>query len=277
MRPPVDKTRSRLRVELRQEQTMPMKLGRRPRTFNPAVPHLSAVRLMLGAPLPVPPPTCDYRKGTTAWGMMDNDQLGDCTCAAAYHALQVWSLDAEPEELTEPDADVLAFYERFGYVPGNPNTDQGANEQDVLTSWLTKGLPRGPKGVQAESLVAFVEVDPRNHTDVMLTIAECGVAYIGFNVPSALMANAPNIPTLWDTPAGGDIDGGHAVVLCGYDAVGPYVISWGSNYQMTWAFFDAYVDEVYALADKAWIASTGVSPFGLSLSDLQAQMAALKQ
>src|SRR5215831_17287905 len=42
--------------------------------------------------LPPPPASCDWStKDSPAWGMMDNDTLGDCTCAAMGHAIQVWT------------------------------------------------------------------------------------------------------------------------------------------------------------------------------------------
>src|SRR5580658_8869232 len=35
--------------------------------------------------VPPPPASCDWTKGVTEWGMMLNDALGDCTCAAIGH------------------------------------------------------------------------------------------------------------------------------------------------------------------------------------------------
>jgi hypothetical protein len=44
---------------------------------------------------------------------------------------------------------------------------------------------------------------------------------------------------------------------------------------MTWSFFAAYVDEVYAIADNLWIESGGSTPGGLTLPELEAQMQAI--
>jgi hypothetical protein len=71
-------------------------------------------------------------------------------------------------------------------------------------------------------------------------------------------------------------DEGHAVILAGYDENGAVVISWGQRYQMTWAFITNIVDEVYAIADAAWIASGGQTPAGMTLAQLEAQMQAIK-
>ena len=252
---------------------MARKLGRKPRTFNPKVPHMSA---MLGAmdSLPAPPPAVDWTKGITNFGMMLNDQLGDCTCAAVYHARQIWTANTGVEK-TESDNTVLSLYEAVaGYVPGDMNTDNGAVEQEVLAYLLNTGAPLDDG--QRDKIIAFVEVDPRNIDDVKRTINDCGVAYIGIEVPNSLMSS-PDVAPLWKVDHNNrGIEGGHAIILVGYDSVGPYLISWGQKYQMTWEFFQTYCDEVYAIADNSWISATGKTPLGMAVSDLQKLMSAIR-
>ena len=257
---------------------MPHKLGRLKRSFDPRVPHMSA--LLAGQTLPPPPPAIDWTKDMPAnVGMMLNDTLGDCTCAAVYHALQVWTANASTKMDTEPDADVEKLYMlACGYNPKVPGEGPGGNEQHVLTYLMRKGAPTGPAGAQAHKIAAFVEVDPRNIDDVKRTINDCGVAYIGFNVPEYILPPSGNTPAVWDVQSSDTkIIGGHAVVLAGYDAKGARVISWGQYYTMTWAFFSKYVDEVYAIADQSWIQTKGTSPAGLTLAQLEQQMQGLKQ
>lgn len=254
------------------------KLGRRPRTFNPRIPHMSALRTTRA--LAPPPVSVDWtRKLRPPLGMMLNDQLGDCTCAAFYHARQVWSANAETAQITDPDPDVLRLYEvACGYNPGDPSTDRGGVEQDVLTYLLKSGAPIGNGGSARDRIVAFVEVDPHNIDDVKRTINECGVAYIGFNVPQNIMPQDSAPPAIWTVdPANSQIIGGHAVVLPGYDQQYATVISWGQEYKMTWEFFSTFVDETYAIADHVWIEATGLTPLGMSLAELEAQMQALRQ
>jgi len=253
------------------------KLGRLDRTYDPRVPHMSA--LLAGQTPPPPPPSVDYTAGMPAnLGMMLNDTLGDCTCAAFYHALQVWSFNANPPMDTEPDPDVEKLYVlACHYNPQAGGEGPGGAEQHVLTYLLRQGAPTGPDGQTRNKLAAFVEVDPRNVDDVKRAISDCGVAYIGFNVPAFLMPPNQPPPQVWDVQPGDTQSvGGHAVVLAGYDANGARVISWGSYYTMTWAFFAQYVDEVYALADTTWVEQKGTSPGGLSLAALEVQMQALK-
>src|SRR5580704_7048834 len=127
--------------------TMPnhshFQLGRLHRTYNPRIPHLSA--LLAGQTLPPPPPSVDYTKGMPAnLGMMLNDTLGDCTCAAVYHAIQVWTANSGSAMLTEPDADVRQLYiQACGYNPRVKGEGPGGNEQKVLTYLLKNGAPIG--------------------------------------------------------------------------------------------------------------------------------------
>src|SRR5215469_15757722 len=254
------------------------KLGRLHRTYDSRVPHLSA--LIAGQPLSPPPPAVDYTKGMPAnLGMMLNDTLGDCTCAAVYHALQVWSFNANGQMDTEPDTDVEKLYVlACGYNPRVPGEGPGGNEQHVLTYLLQSGAPIGPSGAGRHKISAFVEVDPRNLDDVKRTINECGLAYIGFNVPQSLMPHGQPPPAVWEyDPKHASSVGGHAVILAGYDGNGARVISWGQYYTMTWEFFAHFVDEVYAIADGDWITAKGTTPGGFTLDQLEAQMQALKQ
>jgi hypothetical protein len=255
------------------------KLGRLARAHDPRIPHLSA--LLAGKTLPPPPAQVDYTKGMPKnLGMMLNDTLGDCTCAAVYHALQVWSFNATKHKSidTEPDVDVEKLYElACGYKPSQGGEGPGGNEQHVLKYLLTKGAPTGAQGQTTHKIDAFVEVDPRNVDDVKRTINDCGVAYIGFEVPQYIVPQNGAPPAVWDVEkTNTQIVGGHAVVLAGYTATGARLISWGQYYTMTWAFFAKYVDESYAIADSTWIGGGGKTPGGLSLAELEQQMQALK-
>ena len=98
---------------------------------NDPHPEDTHPRLKLGKYLPAvpaPPAEVDFYSKVEAWGMLLNDQLGDCVAAAIGHVVESESSYAQPAEVVVTDAEVLAQYERVGgYVPGQPNTDQGEN------------------------------------------------------------------------------------------------------------------------------------------------------
>jgi hypothetical protein len=254
------------------------KLGRRRRTYDPRVPHMSAV--LAGLCLSPPPASCDWTRGMPDnLGTMLNDTLGDCTCAAVYHAIQVWSFNAVGTIDTEPDDDVEQLYIlACGYDPAAGGEGPGGVEQNVLGYLLNTGAPTGPAGRSRHKIAGFVEIDPRNTGDVKRAINDCGIVYIGFNVPQNILPQGGVPPAVWDVdPSNPPSVGGHAVVLPGYDANGVKVISWGHYYTMTWDFFARYVDEAYAIADPTWIETKGTSPGGLSLAEIEQQMQAIRE
>lgn len=266
---------------------MTPKLGRLPRGYDPRIPHLSALRLAFPAApgdVQAAPNWLTHIADLNSLGMFLNDSIGDCVPAGSYHALQILSsiMNHDGLEITEPDACALKAYEEVtGYNPADPATDNGTDMQTYLKHWLTVGIPTGAQAQTRHRCVAYVEVDPRNHADVLDVIAQCGFVYLGFNVPTFIMGpdgDAP-LPTWdWPAPPGGDASsaGGHCVIgVAEMDAnAGVRVISWGAVYQMTWAFWDQFVDEAYAVVDPDWANATG-SPFGVPLATLAAQMRAL--
>jgi len=113
---------------------MNLMLGKKNAKFNPY-----ALRMTKYVDVAyVPPAFADNTPyGFTNWGMMLNDLLGICTIAACGHALQVFTKGA----ITEPDVTVASYYSKWcGYVVGDPATDQGGNEETVLSNWKTQGF-----------------------------------------------------------------------------------------------------------------------------------------
>jgi hypothetical protein len=257
---------------------VPRMLGRKPRLLNPAVPHMSA--LIAGQKPPPPPPAADYlSKMPNALGVMLNDSLGCCTCSAIYHAIQLWTCSTNETMQTNPDADVLSVYEEFcGYVQGDPSTDSGGIEQHVLHAWLEQGVPiNAVSASTVNKLTAWFEVDARIRQDVEQVIYECGVCYIGFNIPDNIMLpGGSDPPRLWTYDPKATVLGGHAVILGSYDEEGVGLISWGEKYKMTWEFFHKYTDEAYALVDVDWINKTGLSPLGMDINTIVQQMRMLR-
>jgi hypothetical protein len=217
----------------------------------------------------------------TDLGVMLNHRLLNCTCAAFYHAVQVWSFNAggktSAHMLTASDTYVKKLYIlACGYDPGRPGEGPGGKAQPVLKYLLKHGAPFGPR--RRNKISAYIEVDRRQVDDVKRAIDDCGLVYVGFNVPKYLGPQNRHLPKVWDVdPANRRFIGGHAVVLPGYDEETLDVISWGRFYKMTWKFFGKYVEEVYAIADQAWIAATGKTPGGLTRKELDTQMQALRE
>jgi hypothetical protein len=252
---------------------MAYKLGRLPREFCPKIMHMSS--LFASRNIPEPPEQVDWTKGITEWSMLKNDELGCCTVAGIYHARQVWSATVLTEK-TETDDCVLKMYsEACGYVPGNPSTDNGGIEQQVLKYCLNNGIPLSD-GTR-EKIIGYMEVDPRNTKDIKVTINDFGVCYIGFEMPASVWDETGMPKATWEyEPGNSEIQGGHAVVLAGFDKDYVTVISWGQIFKMSWQFFTRFTVEAYSIISPDWIASTGKDPLGMTVDELNTLMIALK-
>jgi hypothetical protein len=225
----------------------------------------------LPAKLPAAPPSVDWTtKVKLPCGAMKNDELGDCTCAALGHAIQVWTANASTE-VTVSDADVLKLYEgACGYVPGDPSTDQGGIEIDVL-NYARK------YGIGGHKIDAFVALQPENQEHIKLSVDLFGGVYIGVALPNTIQ----NQGDTWTLDIGKGRDamrgslGGHAVFVTGYDAFGLWFISWGQKYRMSWEFWLAYTDESYALLSQLWAPAGANAPVGFDYAALMADLTAV--
>jgi len=249
-----------------------VKLGKRVAHHDSRVPMLAKYLASLQT-LPTPPVEENWADKITKLGMMMNDKLGDCTCAAVGHVIQQWTAESGTQAII-PDQDILTMYEAVsGYNPSDPNTDAGAIELDVLKYWLNHPL-------DGHELLAFVALEPSNHTNIKDAIYIFGNAYIGLQLPLSAQNQA-----VWSVPAGGAHGegapgswGGHAVPIIGYDDATLTCITWGTYQQMTWAFWEAYCDEAYALLSKDWLTQAAqVTPAGFDFKTLQADMDVLKR
>ncbi|MFB8182648.1 hypothetical protein ACFC8N_42995 [Streptomyces sp. NPDC055966] len=219
---------------------------------EPARPHLK-FGAYLAPELPAPPASSDWLTPVPAgnWGMLANDQWGDCTCAGVGHKRIGDVYINQRTALTVTDQDALALYSAVtGFDPnagpsGNNPTDQGALCQDVLSYWQKNGF-------LGEKIVAFAKVDISNVTEVKQAINLFGQIYTGFNFPGSAMDQFNNSET-WDVVRGAQIEGGHCVTIGAYDATGLECVTWGAVQRMTWAFFKKYFDEAWVIVTSDMI------------------------
>ena len=240
---------------------MERKFGKRPARYDPRTLKLAKY---LTPALTPPPLRCRWSRGFNInWGMMLNDDVGDCTEAAKGHTIQTLTMD-NGRRITVPDSVVLAQYEaNGGYNPNDPSTDQGEDELTTLNIWRKSDFG-------GFTLTAYADPSPTNQLHVMQAIYLFGGVYIGFQVPQSAM-DQNDAGETWDvvTPDGG-IVGGHAVWVPDYDDVGLWCITWGMLQRMTWNFFFTYVDEVHALLVPAWLNAKNIAPNAVDLAALTA-------
>lgn len=214
------------------------------------------------------PPVCAWERSID-YGMMRNDKVGDCTIAAAAHMEMNWQAVVNAgTPLVVPDEKVIADYSAVGgYDPATGANDNGCYMLDVLHYWLSKGIA----GREAQ---AFATLDLHNLEQVKAAIYLFGGVYFGFSVPLYTMEQTDKV---WRVQTKDDRSvGGHAVCALGYGRQGFALCSWGTIYRMTAEFWLRYVDEAYCVISKSWLKQSGVSPAGLDLDGLLADIDAVK-
>lgn len=237
---------------------------------QPARPHLKYGALRPAKKRPTPPASADWLTPVQAdaWGMLGNDRIGDCTAAGVAHKRIGDAFVNQGVTLTITEDDAIRFYEHFGYDPRDPDTDQGARCQDVLEWWQKHGF-------NGERILAFAKVDLSDEAEVKDAIAVFGSVYCGFMVPDSAMQQF-NGGQPWDLVRGARDEGGHCVIIGGYDKDGLTSVTWGALQRMSWAFFRAQFDEMWVIITPDMIdPTTGLDHLGMSLTQLETQFTGL--
>lgn len=268
---------SRKDVALRSDPTRvdpkKLKLGKQLARHDPRTLLLASY---VTPALPVPPAQANLTAKINSWGMMENDQLGDCTCAAAGHLIMEWTANAGKKMVTPTDKQIVAAYSAItGYNPQTGANDNGAVEIDVLNYWRQSGIAKHKIG-------AYVALEPSNHIHIMDSVYIFEGCYIGLQLPTSAQSQVQNHQP-WSVPPGGPTGdgkpgswGGHAVPVVAYDARGVTVVTWGALQRMTWSFWEAYCDEAYAILSSDYLNDKQECPAGFNMQQLQSDLADLK-
>jgi hypothetical protein len=109
----------------------------------------------------------------------------------------------------------------------------------------------------------FGQVAPADHTKVRQAVYEFGYLSIGINLPQSA-EDQFNAGQPWTVVSGSPNIGGHCVVVCGYDTNYAYLWTWGALWKMDWDFWDAFVEEAWAVISVDWVnTATGIDRDGV--------------
>ena len=229
-----------------------------PESTHPRVKLASHLTM---AALPPTPAVVDYAARVKSWPMYLNDRLGDCTCAGIGHSVQAWTAYAKGL-VTLPDSAILNLYERMGYVPGNPATDNGAVEQDVLAEVQKNG-------VGGRKILAYAQVNHQDRAEMKAALNLFGSVYLGASMPQSAM-NQTNAGQPWSPVPGSPIEGGHCFVIQRWDdSPAPIqVVTWGQMQKVTDGWWEEYGTEAWVIITRDWLNGAGKSATGLDLMQL---------
>ena len=251
-----------------------VRLGKLPKRDDPRTFKLS--KYLKSAELPAAPPVVDWSKSVSQYGMLLNDQLGDCVIAAMMHLVMGWQSNAGQTPSAPSDAEVVAAYSAIGgYNPSDPSTDRGCNMLDALKYWRTTGISIGGT---TNRIAAFAAVDLTNQAEVKSALWLFGGLFAGFEMPLSVQEAsswtvAAHFPHGKSKPGSW---GGHCAPLAAEDGGGGFhAITWGALMPTTTQFITDYCEEAYAVLSTDWIAQNGKAPCGFDLTALQSDLATL--
>lgn len=213
--------------------------------------------------------------------MYTNDTLGSCTAAGVGHAVGVLTGNASPDHPTVfTDQQIIAFYSATsGYIPGNPSTDNGADEVVVLNYWTSTGIS-GPDG--AHKIAGYMSVDASNPVEVRTAAWLFENLYFGVELPDAWISPFPSSSGfIWDVAGPADPSNGHCFAGCGYNKSGVIISTWGMLGTLTYDALSKYVvpsanGELYTVVSQDGLnRAMQKFPIGLTWGQITADFDAL--
>jgi hypothetical protein len=246
------------------------KLGRkRPIARGPRF----ALKNYMKQSLPAPPEYVDYapKAGPPLAQMYLNDTLGDCVIACMGHIEGVFAGNAGGPQMILPSKEIISLYSAIGgYVPGNPATDQGCDEQTALNYWAQKGLSGGKN-----KIAAWLSVDGGNPVEVRTALWLFENVMFGMELPDKWITPFPSKSGFtWDAAGAADPNNGHCVAGVGYKPSGVEIATWGMLGTITNAAIAKYATtpdqgELYTVISQDAIAkATAKAPNGFDWSQL---------
>lgn len=251
-----------------------LKLGKKPASDNPKDLRFGDFVDHAALPNHFPHPNFGNGNRFRNWGMLGNDEVGDCVIASRAHLTMLDTSVGAPATARFTTASVLAEYGAVtGYDPSDPSTDQGTDMRAMCSYQRKTGLADADG--HRHRIGAYLALEPGNTLQAIQATWLFGGFGFGFGVAQSAMDQF-DAGEVWDDVGDRDILGGHEV--CGVGTLDYEtrltVVSWGRRQEMTFAFLAAYNDESWA-----WVApeilSAGGTWRGLDVAKLNAALATL--
>jgi hypothetical protein len=218
---------------------------------------------------------------TTPWGMLGNDDWGDCASAGPCHQEMMFCAEGE-RPVSFSTATALSNYTQIGNLsepgsgfnidagpPGKNPTDNGLDLDDMAKYWRQTGFVDDHN--QRHQIYAYVELEPGNVEQLWLAMYLFQSVGIGWDLPNSAMEQT-QAGQVWDVVANdGGSAGGHYTPGFNRDSnENGVAVSWGEPQPFTTAFFQKYNNQGIAVLSKEIfksLASADIDGFGFNLLD----------
>jgi hypothetical protein len=252
-----------------------LRLGKKPATHDPQ--DLLFAKYVDAAQIPPAPTEFGHEKlfPPKGWGMLGNDEWGDCAWAGPAHETMLLSTEGgHPATFTTTGvlSDYAAgtgFDPKAG-PPGSNPTDQGSNVREVLSYRRKTGIVDAAN--KRHKIGAFVKLEPKNLKQIYQAMYLFQAVGIGIEFPGSAMEQFHEGKP-WSVVPGAQIEGGH-YVCCVAKRQNIDIVTWGVLQQMTVEFFEKYCDEAWAYLSTENLQKEK-NPEGFNLSQLKEDLAKL--
>lgn len=246
---------------------MSLKLGKLPAIKNSVSFRLRDYLSL--SKLPEAPTSVNHEKVQIVWGMLGNDQYGDCVWAGAGHETMLWNKDGGVT-VNITSANALSDYSAVtGFNPNNPNSDKGTDMSAAAKYRQKTGVVDDLN--TRHKVAAYLSITPGNREELKQAVYLFENAGVGIEFPGSAMTQF-NAGKPWSVVKGSAIEGGHYIPAIGYDDEYIYIVTWGKVQRMEWAFFDKYCDEaIVYLSDEMIKGGKSIEGFNVTqlITDLK--------
>lgn len=225
--------------------------------------------------LPTPPLRFgQFWRVNIPWGVLGNDDFGDCVWAGAAHETMIWAAGGGKSIAPFTDKNVLSDYSAAtGFDPKRiDETDVGTDMQEAASYRKNTGIvdSRGRR----HKIDSYVALTPGDIDELMLACYLFGPVGVGINFPGIADKQFDKaVP--WDaTPS--RVIGGHYIPVVGRNSKGNILcITWGRLHAMTPDFIRKYNDESIAYLSFDWLTRELVTRDGFDLDTLRKDLKSL--
>ena len=203
-----------------------------------------------------------------SWGMLDNDQYGDCVAAAVYHVDESLFLRRGVAPYPYQAPECLGWYFKINGVapgPAGSASDQGTDPAVAMAAWQSEGLP-GHK-------LAGWGVLAGNSRLIRRAIWEFGACLFCVALPDNWQSQVDASGAAhWRGAQTPDQQNGHGICVNGYTPGMFELVSWGQPGDLDNDWAASCVEQVFVALSVDAVNSADVGPSGFDLAAMRADL-----
>jgi hypothetical protein len=224
------------------------------------------------AKLPTPPRIFGHGLNLV-FGMLANNQVGDCVIAGGMHEEMAWGSEVGRVPPFNAQAAVDEYSAITGYVPGNPLTDAGTDMGVAAKYRRTTGL-KDANG-DRHKILAYLRIEPLNLDHILIAAYCLGATGVGVAITlSDEQQFSQGIP--WSPVMFSPVKGMHYVPVLGRNSKGNFlIVTWGRLHAATPEWMRNRIGQAFTYISPTPFGVTGKTPEGFNLPDLVQVLASL--